>query len=168
MSQREQVFSDTIYNNVSFFDSSYSEEEIKEVLKLACFDDVETFPKGIQTQIGERGMSLSGGQRQRLSIARALIKKPSLLILDDSFSAIDSKTTDKLLVSLKKHSFFDSLLVVTHKPIVAKNMDKIIVLNNGTIEDIGTHDELMQKGGWYATEFLTKQGQTKEQEDEVK
>ena len=113
-------------------------------------------------------MSLSGGQRQRLSIARALIKKPSLLILDDSFSAIDSKTTDKLLVSLKKHSFFDSLLVVTHKPIVAKNMDKIIVLNNGTIEDIGTHDELMQKGGWYATEFLTKHGQTKEQEDEVK
>ena len=168
VSQREQVFSDTIYNNVSFFDSSYSEEEIKEVLKLACFDDVETFPKGIQTQIGERGMSLSGGQRQRLSIARALIKKPSLLILDDSFSAIDSKTTDKLLVSLKKHSFFDSLLVVTHKPIVARNMDKIIVLNNGTIEDIGTHDELMQKGGWYATEFLTKHGQTKEQEDEVK
>lgn len=105
MSQREQIFSDTIYNNVSFFDSRYSEEEVKEVLKLACFDDVEGFPEGIQTQIGERGMSLSGGQRQRLSIARALIKKPSLLILDDSFSAIDSKTTSKLLKSFKNCHF---------------------------------------------------------------
>ena len=168
VSQREQVFSDTIYNNVSFFDSSYSEEEVKEVLKLACFDDVEAFPKGIQTQIGERGMSLSGGQRQRLSIARALIKKPSLLILDDSFSAIDSKTTGKLLESFKNCTLFDSLLVVTHKPIVAESMDKIIVLNDGTIEEIGTHKQLIQKGGWYATEFLTKHEQTKEQEEKIK
>lgn len=168
VSQREQVFSDTIYNNVSFFDSNYSEEEVKEVLKLACFDDVEGFPEGIQTQIGERGMSLSGGQRQRLSIARALIKKPSLLILDDSFSAIDSKTTSKLLESFKNCTLFDSLLVVTHKPIVAESMDKIIVLNDGTIEEIGTHQQLIQKAGWYATEFLTKHEQTKDQEEKVK
>ena len=111
---------------------------------------------------------MSGGQRQRLSIARALIKKPSLLILDDSFSAIDSKTTSKLLKSFKNCTLFDSLLVVTHKPIVAESMDKIIVLNDGTIEEIGTHQQLIQKGGWYATEFLTKHEQTKEQEEEVK
>ena len=110
-------------------------------------------------------MSLSGGQRQRLSIARALIKKPSLLILDDSFSAIDAKTTSKLLDSFKKCTFFDSLLVVTHKPIVAESMDKIIVLNDGTIEEIGTHNELKQKDGWYANEFLTKNNETNEQKE---
>lgn len=167
VSQREQVFSDTIYNNVSFFDSSYSKEQVEEVLKLACFDDVQNFPEGIQTQIGERGMSLSGGQRQRLSIARALIKKPSLLVLDDSFSAIDSKTTSRLLESFKKCSFFDTLLVVTHKPIVAENMDRIIVLNDGTIEEMGTHEELAKKGGWYATEFLTKGEENSEEEANV-
>ena len=167
VSQREQVFSDTIYNNVSFFDSSYSEGQVEEVLKLACFDDVQNFPDGIQTQIGERGMSLSGGQRQRLSIARALIKKPSLLVLDDSFSAIDSKTTGKLLDSFKKCSFFDTLLVVTHKPIVAENMDKIIVLNDGTIEEMGSHEQLIKKGGWYATEFLTKAEENNKEEEIV-
>ena len=164
VSQREQVFSDTIYNNVSFFDSSYSEAQVKDVLKIACFDDVEDFPEGIQTQIGERGMSLSGGQRQRLSIARALIKQPSLLILDDSFSAIDCNTTEKLLKSFEKCDFFDSLLVVTHKPIVAESMDKIIVLNDGVIVEMGTHQELCKNAGWYALEFLSQNEENAEKE----
>ena len=156
VSQREQVFSDTIYNNISFFDSSYSDDDVKEVLRLACFDDVEGFPEGIETKIGERGMSLSGGQRQRLSIARALITRPSLLVLDDAFSALDSKTTEKLLKSFKTCKFFESLLVITHKPMVAKDMDRIIVLNDGVIEEMGEHEELCKKGGWYVNEFLTQ------------
>lgn len=159
VSQREQVFSDTIFNNVTFFDPNYTETQVNEVLQIAHFDDVTNFPDGINTQIGERGMSLSGGQRQRLSIARALIARPSLLILDDAFSAIDSKTTEKIIQSFKEashkegYTFFDTLLVVTHKPSIAKEMDRIIVLEDGKICEQGCHDELMQRGGWYANEF---------------
>jgi len=159
VSQREQVFSDTIFNNVTFFDSSYSEMQVNEVLQIAHLDDVKSFPDGIHTQIGERGMTLSGGQRQRLSIARALITHPSLLILDDAFSAIDTRTTAKIIQSFKEAShkegatFFDSLLVITHKPSIAKEMDRIIVLEDGKICEEGCHDELMKKGGWYANEF---------------
>lgn len=159
VSQREQVFSDTIFNNVTFFDPNYTETQVNEVLQIAHFDDVTNFPDGINTQIGERGMSLSGGQRQRLSIARALIARPSLLILDDAFSAIDSKTTEKIIQSFKEashkegYTFFDTLLVVTHKPSIAKEMDRIIVLEDGKICEQGCHDELIQRGGWYANEF---------------
>jgi len=132
-------------------------------LQIAHFDDVTNFPDGINTQIGERGMSLSGGQRQRLSIARALIARPSLLILDDAFSAIDSKTTEKIIQSFKEashkegYTFFDTLLVVTHKPSIAKEMDRIIVLEDGKICEQGCHYELMQRGGWYANEFSTQE-----------
>ena len=184
VSQREQVFSDTIFNNVSFFDTNCTEDEVNKVLEMAHMDDVKTFPSGLYTQIGERGMSLSGGQRQRLSIARALIARPSLLILDDAFSAIDAKTTSKIIRSLKATSdvpalhtdgareqkesvneldastegsdsstFFDSLLVITHKPSISKEMDRIIVMEDGKICEEGNHDELMKKGGWYALEF---------------
>lgn len=165
VSQREQVFSDTIFNNVTFFESSYSEEEVRKVLKIAHLDDVDGFPDGLHTRIGERGMNLSGGQRQRLAIARSLITRPSLLILDDAFSAIDVKTTAKIIQSFKESfasnkpedHFFDSLLVITHKPLVAKEMDRIIVLEDGNICEEGYHDKLMQKAGWYANEFSVQQ-----------
>ena len=155
VSQREQLFQDTIYNNVTFFNSNYSEAEVKEVLNIACFEDVENFPLGIQTKIGERGLSLSGGQRQRLSIARAIIKHPSLLILDDSLSAVDSKTSYNIVNALKQKKPFDICLMVTHKVSIMQEMDKIIVLNDGFIEEIGTHQELSNSDGWYKNEFLS-------------
>ncbi|MGP1437780.1 MAG: ABC transporter ATP-binding protein [Treponema sp.] len=163
VSQREQVFSDSIYNNVTFFDSSYTIDEVKEVLKIAHLD--ENFPLGIKTQIGERGLSLSGGQRQRLSIARALITRPSLLLLDDAFSAIDSKTATKIIQSFNKTSMFESLIVVTHKPAIAKEMDRIVVIEDGKVKEEGTHAELLEKGGWYATEFSCLQEKNIEKEE---
>lgn len=163
VSQREQVFSDTIYNNVTFFDTSYTEDEVKEVLKIAHLD--ESFPQGIQTKIGERGMSLSGGQRQRLSIARALITRPSFLLLDDAFSAIDSKTTSKIIKSFKEKPMFESLLVVTHKPAIAKEMDRIIVLEDGMLKEEGTHAELLQRDGWYANEFARQKNESSERKE---
>lgn len=154
VSQREQVFSDSIYNNVTFFNSSYTEDEVNEVLKIAHLD--ENFPEGLKTKIGERGLNISGGQRQRLSIARALITHPSLLLLDDAFSAIDSKTAQKIIQSFKNCSMFESLILVTHKPIIAKEMDRIIVMEEGKVQEEGTHSELLEKGGWYAKEFSSQ------------
>ena len=149
MSQREQIFSDTIYNNVSFFDSRYSEEEVKEVLKLACFDDVEAFPKGIQTQIGERGMSLSGGQRQRLSIARTILKNAPILILDEATSAIDTQNEKAILEVLKEISKDKTVITIAHHLETIKDVDNIILLENGKIIAEGKHDELLKKSSEY-------------------
>lgn len=163
VSQREQLFSDSIYNNVTLFNPSYTEDEVKEVLKIAHLD--ENFPEGIKTKIGERGLNLSGGQRQRLSIARALIIHPSLLLLDDAFSAIDNKTSTKIINSFKECNIFESLILVTHKPAIAKEMDRIIVLEDGKIKEEGTHTELLEKGGWYANEFLSQKDKSMEKEE---
>lgn len=153
------LFSDTIGNNISFGvnDREVSEEELIEVAKKAhVYHNIQGFKDGFNTLLGERGVNLSGGQKQRVSIARALIKKPQLLLLDDCLSAVDTETEDFILQSI--HGITKDLIniIVSHRISSLRYADKIIVLDNGRVVEEGSHDELLQRNGMYA-EMYTKQ-----------
>ncbi|MEC4113168.1 ABC transporter ATP-binding protein [Myroides pelagicus] len=156
------LFSDTISNNIRFGKEDATQEEIINVAKKAAVhDNIITFNNGYDTVLGERGLTLSGGQKQRVSIARALIKESPILILDDSLSAVDTETEETILKNLEKHSKDITTIIVTHRISSAKNADKIIVLDNGTVIENGTHDELIAKEGYY-NELYLKQLSEKE------
>lgn len=153
------LFSDTIGNNISFGvnDREVSQEELIEVAKQAhVYHNIQGFKDGFDTILGERGVNLSGGQKQRVSIARALIKKPQVLLLDDCLSAVDTETEDFILQSI--HSFSTDLInvIVSHRISSLRYADKIIVLENGKIIEQGSHEDLLQKQGIYA-EMYSKQ-----------
>ena len=114
------------------------------------------FSKGYQTIIGERGVSLSGGQKQRMSIARALIKQPKILLFDDSFSAVDTQTEETILNNLKSMPFQSTTIVVCHRISSAKNADQILVMDEGRVVQFGTHEALVDEPGYYA-ELCKKQ-----------
>ncbi len=138
------LFSDTISNNVAFGLNDLDADKTVEALKNAdLYANVMEFPKQLETMLGERGITLSGGQKQRLSIARALAKEPRLLILDDCLSAVDTKTENNILNSLKKIMTNKTSIVISHRVSSAKLADKIIVLDNGRIIESGSYDELM-------------------------
>ncbi|MDF2594718.1 MAG: transporter [Clostridia bacterium] len=145
------LFSDTIENNVRFGKADASLDEIKEACHTACcLDFITSFEKGFSTEIGERGMGLSGGQKQRISIARALIRKAPILILDDATSALDTETEYSLLKNLKTLQNDTTTLIIAHRISAVKNADLIIFLENGEIKEQGTHTELIsQKGSYY-------------------
>jgi ATP-binding cassette subfamily B protein len=145
------LFSDTIRNNIAFGAENVSEEEIQAAAQFAeIHDTIMAFPQGYDTILGERGISLSGGQKQRVSIARAVVRHPSLLILDDCLSAVDTKTEDAILQNIKHTIGSRSILIISHRVSSVKLADKIIVLDNGTVMESGTHDELIQLGKTYA------------------
>ena len=138
------LFSDTISNNVAFGLDNLDNSKTIEALKNAdLYDNVMEFPKQLETILGERGITLSGGQKQRLSIARALAKEPRLLILDDCLSAVDTKTENNILNSLKKIMPDKTSIIISHRVSSAKFADKIIVLDDGYIIENGTYDQLM-------------------------
>ena len=144
------LFSDTISNNVAFGLDSLNEHKTIEALKQAdLYENVMEFPKQLNTLLGERGITLSGGQKQRLSIARALAKKPQLLILDDCLSAVDTKTENNILNSLKQIMQDKTSIVISHRVSSAKLADKIIVLDDGQIIENGTYDQLMAFNGTF-------------------
>lgn len=156
------LFSDSINNNIKFGKEDATEEEIIEVAKKAVVhDNIIQFNKGYNTVLGERGLTLSGGQKQRVSIARALIKDAPVLILDDSLSAVDTETEEKILHNLEEHSKHITTLIVTHRISSAKNADQIIVLDQGKIIQQGTHEELLTTAGYYS-ELHQKQLNEKE------
>jgi len=144
------LFSDTISNNVAFgFDSMDKNKTIEALKQADLYENVMEFPKQLDTILGERGITLSGGQKQRLSIARALAKKPRLLILDDCLSAVDTKTENNILNSLKKLMVDKTIIIISHRVSSAKMADKIIVLDDGHIIESGTYEQLMTINGTF-------------------
>jgi len=148
--QESFLFSDTIGNNISYSSDTADEEKIVSASEIAgLYKDINIFPDKFKTIIGERGVTLSGGQKQRTSIARAVYKKPDILILDDSLSAVDTNTEEEILKGLKDVLRGRTTIVISHRISTLKNLDKIIVLDNHTIAEEGTHEELLEKKGFY-------------------
>lgn len=144
------LFSDTINHNIRFGKIDATQEEIEEAAKQASVhDNIIGLNKGYDTILGERGITLSGGQKQRVSIARAFIKDPTILLLDDSLSAVDTETEETILNNLKKVSSNKTTLIVSHRVSTAKNADRIIVLENGKIIQEGSHKQLIETEGYY-------------------
>jgi ATP-binding cassette subfamily B protein len=149
--QEAFLFSDTLKNNIKFGNAEATQSEIEEAAKnAAVHDSIMDFSMGYQTRVGERGVSLSGGQKQRMSIARALIKKPKILLLDDSLSAVDTQTEELILNNLENITNDITMIVVCHRISSAKNADYILVLNDGKVDQFGTHKTLIKEPGHYA------------------
>ena len=149
--QESFLFSDSVYGNISYGLREINNQRAEEVSRIANFDkDVETFPNGYNTVVGERGITFSGGQKQRASLARALAVDPKILILDDSFSAVDTHTEEDILKNLKAFMKNRTSLIISHRISTVKDADKIVVLGNGKIAEQGTHEDLVALNGLYA------------------
>lgn len=144
------LFSVSIRDNIAFSDTSMSMDRIHEAAKIAqIYDNIMDFPDKFDTILGERGVTLSGGQKQRVSIARAIAKDPGILILDDSLSAVDTKTEEQVLKGLKQVMSNKTAIIIAHRISTIKDADKIIVLDDGRIIEQGTHEQLVKKNGLY-------------------
>lgn len=151
------LFSDTIKNNIRFGKAGASDEEVIAAATKACiYDEIMAFSEGMETVVGERGVTLSGGQKQRISIARAMIKDPNIVIFDDCLSAVDARTEKRILANLYDYLQNKTALIITHRIFSLFNFDKIIVLQDGRIAEQGTHTELVALNGIYA-EMYNKQ-----------
>lgn len=148
LGHKPQLLSDSIYNNITMGSS----KEISDILKDVCFDtDLDAMQKGQDTLVGNSGIKLSGGQQARIALARALINKNKIIILDDPFSAVDMKTEEKIIENLRSN-YKDSLIIlISHRLAIFNRINKIILLKNDTTADMGTHEELMKKSDVYAT-----------------
>jgi ATP-binding cassette subfamily B protein len=149
--QEPFLFSDSIINNIGYGLRTIDMDKIKEAASIARFDkDVTDFPKQYDTIIGERGITLSGGQKQRATLARALVLDPKILILDDSFSAVDTNTEEEILRNLKKFMQGRTSIIISHRVSTVKDADKIVIVDKGKIAEEGTHEELLALNGLYA------------------
>ncbi len=163
--QESFLFSDSVYGNLSYGLRNTDKQKVEEVSRIANFDiDVQSFPNGYETVVGERGITFSGGQKQRASLARALATNPKILILDDSFSAVDTHTEEEILKNLKESMKNRTCIIISHRISTVKDADKIIVLADGKIAEQGTHSELISLNGIYA-ELNFKQLLEKELEE---
>lgn len=148
--QDNYLFSTTVRENIRFSDPTLSQEAVEQAATLTdVHEDILGFPKGYDTEVGERGVSLSGGQKQRISIARAVIQAPELLILDDSLSAVDAETEETILSGLKQQRGDQTMILAAHRISSVMHADEIIVMDEGKIVERGTHEQLVSLDGWY-------------------
>ncbi len=155
--QESYLFSTTIEENIGFAQQEPDSEEVARAAQLAAFDaEVTGFPKSYQTLLGERGITLSGGQKQRAALARALLLRPPILVFDDSFSSVDTQTEEAILKNLAAYGGNSTILLISHRPSTIKRADKIVVLDQGTIVETGTHEQLLAARGRY-WEIIRKQ-----------
>lgn len=152
------LFSDTLENNIAFSVGKTTRENVRKAAQQACIDEaIMEFPENYETVVGERGVTLSGGQKQRSSIARALIKDAPILILDDSLSAVDTDTEEKILKNLKEVRVGKTTIIIAHRITTIQNADVIMVLDEGELAECGNHHELMQLNGIYKDMFEKQQ-----------
>lgn len=145
------LFADSLGDNIAYDDPSRDHQEILEVAHAAALEEtIDGFPEGLNTILGERGVTLSGGQKQRTALARGLIRRTPLLILDDCFSAVDTETEERILSGLKRVRSDHTTLLVSHRVSTARHADRIIVLDEGRLIEMGSHGELLAAGGFYA------------------
>ena len=150
VTQETILFNDSVKNNISFGDNSYSEEEIIQAAKIAnAHEFISNLPQGYDTIIGDRGNTLSGGQRQRLAIARAILRKCEILILDEATSALDTISEHSVQEAINNLSKEKTIITIAHRLSTIKNCDKIIVMDNGCVKEIGKHSELIAQNGIY-------------------
>ena len=156
--QDHVLFSRSVRDNILFGKRDAPDEDIQEAIRIAHFEsDLAKLPNGLETMVGEKGVALSGGQKQRISIARALIKKPEILILDDSLSAVDAKTEAKIIENIQNERSGKTTIITTHRLSAVQHADWIVVLDEGKIIEEGTHEDLLKAGGWFHEQFLRQQ-----------
>ncbi|EGQ9112212.1 TPA: ATP-binding cassette domain-containing protein [Vibrio alginolyticus] len=154
VNQSPFLFSKSIFDNIALGNPNAEKEEVYRAAKLACIhDDIEKFPEGYQTEVGEKGITLSGGQKQRIAIARAMLLNAQVLVLDDALSAVDGRTEHQILKNLETHYRDQALIVIAHRLTALEAADEIIVLNHGHITERGQHSALLAHKGWYAEMF---------------
>jgi ATP-binding cassette subfamily B protein len=155
--QETFLFSATIGENIRFGNSEANDRELRAAAEAANIaEDIEAFPEKYHTLVGERGITLSGGQKQRTAIARALLRNPRILVLDDALSSVDTQTEDKILNHLREMMQGHTTIFISHRVSTVRNADRIAVLANGRIVELGTHDELIARNGYY-TDLYNKQ-----------
>ena len=157
MEQEPYLFSDYLRYNITYGLETADDEEARDAAHAAdLLDQIEEFPDGLRTLLGERGITLSGGQRQRTALARAIIIKPKILILDDAFASVDTQTEDTILSRLDEVMKGCTTLLISHRISTVKNADRIIVLDEGSIAETGTHEQLLEHNGIYAGIYETQ------------
>jgi ATP-binding cassette subfamily B protein len=151
VTQETFLFSDTLWNNIAYGVEDATEEDVHWAAGVAQVDkDIVDFPRRYDTMLGERGITLSGGQKQRVSLARAVLRRPSILILDDALSAVDTHTEEDILRRLREVMAERTSILISHRISTVKQADHIIVIDDGRIVESGTHDRLVDAGGVYA------------------
>ncbi|EJG0735070.1 ATP-binding cassette domain-containing protein [Vibrio parahaemolyticus] len=154
VNQSPFLFSKSIFDNIALGNPQATKEQVYQAAKLACIhDDIEKFPDGYQTEVGEKGITLSGGQKQRIAIARAMLLNAQVLVLDDALSAVDGRTEHQILKNLETHYRDQALIVIAHRLTALEAADEIIVLNHGHVTERGKHHPLLEHQGWYAEMF---------------
>ncbi|KEK24300.1 ABC transporter ATP-binding protein [Bacillus gaemokensis] len=166
--QEHILFSKTARENILFGNREASEEELQKAIEIAAFKkDLEFLPEGLETLVGEKGVSLSGGQKQRISIARAVIQNPEILILDDSLSAVDARTEAAIIENIRTERSGKTTIITTHRLSAVQHADWILVMDNGEVVEEGTHERLVQNEGWYREQFERQQGENVEGEVKI-
>ncbi len=165
--QETFLFSDTIRENIAFGAEHATDADIRRAAEAASIaEEIESFPHGYDTLVGERGLTLSGGQKQRTAIARALIRSPRILVLDDALASVDTQTEDRILNHLREIMQGRTTIFISHRVSTVRNADRIAVLHDGQIVEYGTHEELIERNGYY-TELYNKQLLEEELETEA-